>query len=120
MARGGNRPDAGDARAGADAGSAAVRQSYRPNRGGSIIEYVARGWESKSVESQMEMAETDKAAQAAARSSKEQLERQRRRESLELSRKRVVNDLAACQNARYRTVLEAALAHLDNEIQALG
>lgn len=68
----------------------------------------------------MEMAEADKAARAGARSSKEQLERQRKRESLELSRKRVVNDLAACQNARYRSVLEAALAHLDNEIQALG
>ena len=81
---------------------------------------MARGWESKSVESQIEMAETDKAARAATRSSKEQLERQRRRESLELSRRRVLNDLAACRNPRYRTVLEAALAHLDNEIQALG
>jgi hypothetical protein len=52
------------------------------------------------------------------RPSKEQLERQRKRESLELSRTRVVNDLAACQNPRYRVVLEAALAHLDREIQA--
>ncbi|MDP3000560.1 MAG: hypothetical protein Q8N47_23960 [Bryobacterales bacterium] len=81
---------------------------------------MARGWESKSVESQMEMAETDKAARTAARSSKAQLERQHRKESLELSRTRVVNDLAACRNPRYRTVLEAALAHLDSEIQALG
>ena len=97
-----------------------MRQYHRPNPRGSIIKDVARGWESKSVESQMEMAETDKAAPAATRSPKEQLERQRRRESLELSRKRVVNDLAACQNPRYRTVLEAALAHLDNEIQALS
>ena len=97
-----------------------MRLDYRLNRRGFIIEDVARGWESKSVEFQIEMAETDRAALTAARSSKEQLERQRKRESLELSRKRVVNDLAACQNPRYRTVLEAALAHLDNEIQALG
>jgi hypothetical protein len=97
-----------------------VHPDYRLNSRGSIIENVARGWESKSVESQIEMAETDKAAQTATRSSVEQLERRRRIESLELSRKRVVNDLAACRNPRYRTVLEAALAHLDNQIQALG
>ena len=84
------------------------------------MEDVARGWESKSVESQIEMAETNKAALASARSSKQQLERQQERESLELSRKRVVNDLAACRNPRYRTLLEAALAHLDSKIQALG
>lgn len=97
-----------------------MSQYYRVNRRGPIIEDVARGWESKSVESQMEMAETDKAAQTAVRSSKEQIELQRKKESLELSRTRVVNDLAACRNPRYQTVLEAALAHLDSEIQALG
>ena len=100
--------------------SAAVRLDYRLNRRGYIVEDVARGWESKSVESQIEMAETDRAAQTAVRSSKEQIELQRKKESLELSRRRVLNDLAACRNPRYRTVLEAALAHLDNEIQALG
>jgi len=68
----------------------------------------------------MEMAEADKAARTAERFSTEQLERQGRKESLELSRTRVVNDLTACRNPRYRTVLEAALAHLDSEIQALG
>ena len=68
----------------------------------------------------MDMAETDKAALVATRPLKEQLERQRKIESLQLTRTRVVNDLAACQNPRYRTVLEAGLAHLDNQIQALG
>lgn len=81
---------------------------------------VARGWESKSVESQKDTAEAEKAAPALNRPSKEQLERQRKRESLALSRTRVVNDLAACRNPRYRVVLEAALAHLDREIQATG
>ncbi len=81
---------------------------------------VARGWESKSVESQMELAESGKTTSAVERSSKEQIERQRKKESLELTRKRVVNDLAACRNPRYRVVLEAGLAHLDREIQALG
>jgi hypothetical protein len=79
---------------------------------------VARGWESKSVESQQDAAKTERAAPALSRPSKEQIEQQRKRESLELSRTRVVNDLAACQNPRYRVVLEAALAHLDREIQA--
>lgn len=81
---------------------------------------VARGWESKSVEAQKELAETEKAAKVAERSSREHLERLRKKESLELSRKRVVNDLAACRNPRYRSVLEAGLAHLDRQIQALG
>lgn len=81
---------------------------------------VARGWESKSVESQRDTAEAEKAGPVVSRPSKEQLERQRKRESLELSRRRVINDLAACRNPRYRAVLEAALAHLDREIQASG
>ncbi|MBI4875153.1 MAG: hypothetical protein HY822_11030 [Acidobacteria bacterium] len=53
-------------------------------------------------------------------STKQEVDRLRKRESLELSRKRVMNDLAACRNPRYRVVLEAALAHLDREIQTLG
>ncbi len=86
----------------------------------SILLDVARGWDSKSVESQRESAEAEKTAPVSGRPSKEQLEQQWKRESLELSRKRVLNDLAASKNPRYRRLLEAALAHLEREIQALG
>jgi hypothetical protein len=81
---------------------------------------MARGWESKSVESQIESAE-DRRAQAAADSvSREQAQRQRERESLELSRKRVLNDIASANNPRYIQVLEASLRHLDEKLAAMG
>ncbi len=82
-------------------------------------EDVARGWESKSVESQMESAEAEPDPATPGRS-RQDLERERKKESLLLSRTRVLNDLACCHNDRYRVVLEAGLAFLDGEIQALG
>lgn len=80
---------------------------------------MARGWESKSVESQRESAEAEQRP-AKPKKSEQDLVRQRKKESLLLSRTRVLNDLAACRNERYRAVLEAGLAHLEREIQALG
>jgi hypothetical protein len=81
---------------------------------------MARGWESKSVESQIESAESRRAQAAAVRLSDEELGRRRERESLELSRTRVLHDLAAAKNPRYRESLEAALRHLDQKIAGLG
>lgn len=46
-------------------------------------------------------------------------ERIRQRESLLLSRTRVVHDLERAQNPRYRATLEAALKHLDEKLTAL-
>jgi len=46
-------------------------------------------------------------------------ERRRQRESLLLSRTRVVHDLETAQNPRYRETLEAALKHLDDKLAAL-
>jgi len=80
---------------------------------------VARGWESKSVESQIEDAE-DRPRSPQRRLSPEEIERQRKLDGLRLSRTRVVHDLEAARNPRYRTQLEAALAHLDREIALLG
>ncbi|HTR36230.1 MAG TPA: hypothetical protein VMH80_10025 [Bryobacteraceae bacterium] len=79
---------------------------------------MARGWESKSVESQMESAES-RAVAKKPKVSPEESERARQRESLMLSRTRVVNDLERAQNPRYRATLEAALKHLDDKLLAL-
>ena len=79
---------------------------------------MARGWESKSVESQIESAEERKAAAAKA-PSVEELQRQRVRESIELSRTRVLRDLSEAVNPRYRKQLEAALEHLDEKLAAI-
>ena len=81
---------------------------------------MARGWESKSVEGQIETAESQRAHSAAARLTPEQQQRQRDRESLELSRSRVVAELASATNPRRRELLEAALRHLEEKIAALG
>jgi hypothetical protein len=81
---------------------------------------MARGWESKSVESQIESAgELRKAAAAAAQFTSEQIGKQRERDSLLLSRTRVLHDLDAATNPRYREQLQAALKHLDNKLAAL-
>jgi hypothetical protein len=67
----------------------------------------------------MESSEAER-GRAPATPSSENPERLRKKESLQLSRTRVLNDLASCRSERYRAVLEAGLAHLDREIQSLG
>jgi hypothetical protein len=79
---------------------------------------MARGWESKSVESQVESAES-RAAAKKPKVNPEEAERARQRESLLLSRTRVVHDLERAHNPRYRATLEAALKHLDDKLLAL-
>jgi hypothetical protein len=82
---------------------------------------MARGWESKSVESQIETAaEFRKTAAASAQVTAEQVSRQRERETLQLSRTRVLHDLETATNIHYREQLEAALRHLENKLAALG
>jgi hypothetical protein len=81
---------------------------------------MARGWESKDVESQVEAtpAPQQKAPQAA--NSPEQIYRERQRKDLQLSRTRIVNDLASATHPNHRKSLEAALAHLDQKISELA
>ncbi|HTU47051.1 MAG TPA: hypothetical protein VMF91_18460 [Bryobacteraceae bacterium] len=80
---------------------------------------MARGWESKAVESQIEAAETRAAHSHQPQLSGDELRRQRERESLELSRTRVMQDLAAARNSKYREILELSLRYLDDKIAAL-
>lgn len=84
---------------------------------------MARGWESKSVESQIEAAdgndETRRKTVSQATLSPAQIERERERESVEMSRKRVLHDLETATHARYRQQLEAALRFLDNRLKEL-
>jgi hypothetical protein len=78
---------------------------------------MARGWESKSVESQIE---EDKSVDRGEFLTAEQREIKRKRESLDLSRRRVLQDLEAAQSPVRRASLEQALAFLDEEIRKLG
>ncbi|HEY8020045.1 MAG TPA: hypothetical protein VIH93_03035 [Thermoanaerobaculia bacterium] len=78
---------------------------------------MARGWESKSVESQIE----DAAAGAKEREAltAEQRAARQKRDGLEMSRRRVLQELAAARSALRRTSLEQALAFLEAEIVKL-
>ena len=80
---------------------------------------MARGWESKSVESQIESAESRRAASRAAQINAVEAERIHQRESLQLSRTRVLRDLEHAANPRYKKILEDALKHLDQKLAEL-
>ena len=80
---------------------------------------MARGWESKAVESQIESAEAGHSESKRTQVNPEQLSRQRERESIELSRTRVLQDLASAVNPKYRELLERSLQYLNEKIAAL-
>jgi len=78
---------------------------------------MARGWESKSVEAQIDMAGTrDSSAHSPQTMNPRQLELVRKRETLLLSRTRVMRELDAAQNPRYKGILHKALADLDAQL----
>jgi hypothetical protein len=80
---------------------------------------MARGWESKSVEDQVEQSQTTK-GEKKGRFTPEQLEARRRREVLKLSRARVERELQSSQNPRYTEQLNRALVDLDAQIADLS
>jgi len=76
---------------------------------------MARGWESKSVEQQQaEMSEQRKTVRAPI--SPDAQQRNRKRESLLLSRKRLAQQLQAAGNPLHRQMLEQAIAELDRQL----
>ncbi len=79
---------------------------------------MARGWESKSIEAQIDMAEPRRPFAAQMKIAPEALDAVRRHEGLLLSRTRVVRELENAQNPRYKAVLTKALADLDAQLSA--
>ena len=85
---------------------------------------MARGWESKSVESQI----TDRSQRPAGRpgpqgpepkQTREDRERERRLNSLMLSRTRILGEIETCCHQRFREQLQRELAFLDQELAKL-
>ncbi len=78
---------------------------------------MARGWESKSVEEQIELA-AEKAASLKTEKIVNEVEAARKREleSLQLSRTRVIQDMASAVNPRYRDQLQKSLDFLDEKL----
>ena len=81
---------------------------------------MARGWESKSVEEQIDMAEARRPVTAGGVQTTETLKVIRQKENILLSRTRVVHDLESAQNPRYKAVLYKALADLDAKLSTLS
>ena len=76
---------------------------------------MARGWESKSVESQ----QSETLGDTKRRQPAEEIERKQKRESLQLSRSRVSRELEAARSSVHRAALENALRFLDEELKKL-
>jgi len=82
---------------------------------------MARGWESKSVEAQIDMAEAHhRSAVLEKGPDPEKLSLIRQKETILLSRTRIVRELNAAQNPRYKAVLNKALADLDAKLSTLA
>jgi hypothetical protein len=79
--------------------------------------FMARGWESKSVEAQQEEASRGRTKRPAA--TPEELAAEDRRRALELMRKRALDDLSRATVAAHRQMLEQAIASLDTELARL-
>jgi len=80
---------------------------------------MARGWESKSVEAQIESADAGDNARRKTGLTATQIEMLRKKESLLLSRARVLRELNESRNPRYKKLLTDALADLDKKLSEL-
>jgi hypothetical protein len=77
---------------------------------------MARGWESKSVEDQIDAAKADRDAQIKPRLTPQQREQSELKQSLRLSRAQTLRRLKAATSDRYRAQLQSALDHLDAQL----
>ena len=83
---------------------------------------MARGWESKAVEAQIELAETPRHSpgQSKVEMSPEQQAVARKLDALLLHRTRVLHDLETCRESRYKKTLHDGLAYLETQLAELG
>ena len=82
---------------------------------------MARGWESKSIEAQIDMAaENHRSAVIEESPDPEKLNQLRQKETILLSRTRIIRELNAAQNPRYKAVLNKALADLDAKLLTIA
>ena len=85
---------------------------------------MARGWESKSVEDQMEEARRSQAGSQGDREepveSSEEKERRRKIESLRLERSRLAEQLERARSNAHRRMIQRSLEAVEAEIDALS
>ncbi|HET7218668.1 MAG TPA: hypothetical protein VFJ02_11510 [Vicinamibacterales bacterium] len=79
---------------------------------------MARGWESKAIESQQEEAARDRVKKPALTA--EQRADLERRRTLELSRARAEADLARATSSAHRRMLEQTISAIDEQLSQLS
>jgi hypothetical protein len=77
---------------------------------------MARGWESKSVEAQIEEKSTSSNQGPDKPASHAEIQRKSHRANLQLSRKRILQELESSTNERYSDMLRRSLAELDGQL----
>ena len=80
---------------------------------------MARGWESKSVESQMETSQSDRQEAAQKRLTPEAAAALRKKETLLLARTHLQQQMQASQHPRHRVMLQNALTDLEKQLADL-
>jgi hypothetical protein len=78
---------------------------------------VARGWESKSVEDQINEREAQKLLKK--KPTPQDIERDSKRQSILLARSRTTAAMESARDERYRALLKRTLDHLDAELKKL-
>jgi hypothetical protein len=80
---------------------------------------MARGWESKSVEDQIQERETASKGETRPRLTPEEQQLHTRREGLLMVRTRTLSSLQSACDSRYRAHLERILADIDAQLLAI-
>ena len=80
---------------------------------------MARGWESKSVEDQINERETEAEKQAKKKQSPVEIQQKAKREGILLARSRTASVLESTRDEKYRALLKRTLDHLDSELAKL-
>ena len=80
---------------------------------------MARGWESKSVEAQMDEAEKARETRLRRPPTPAEIERNGKRDGLMLSRARTLEALQHTCDERYRALLEKTLEHLHAQLKQI-
>jgi len=78
---------------------------------------MARGWESKSVEAQMEEAEVSSVSKP--RLSAQEVEQKQKVDTLNLAKKKLQADLERASSDRHRQMLTRSLDEIDNQLKKL-
>ena len=81
---------------------------------------MARGWESKSVEDQINEREAEAKNAQKKKQSPVEVEKEVKRQGILLARSRAASALDSARDERYRALLKRTLDHLDSELAKLG